>query len=141
VPFFEQNEAALVDVGDTDAPARWPLIGGGHRQQEGVVEQAQYLEVGTFDRQRQHHTVVAGSRGYFACSRGNARQDIRRADALLAAVAVHPICPQRVRLRHGDDVVAGIDEMDFAGDAGRQIRQEIQASAAQFLQRDAAAER
>ena len=29
---------------------------------------------------------------------------------------------QRVRLRHGDDIVATVDKVDFAGDAGGQIR-------------------
>ncbi len=28
---------------------------------------------------------------------------------------------QRVWVRHGDDVVAGIDEMDFAGNAGGEV--------------------
>src|SRR5262249_62392766 len=74
-----------------------------------------------------------------ACSSG--RPGPQCTEALLAAVAVHPICLQRVRLRHGDDVVAGIDEMDFARDAGRQIRQEIQTSSTQLLQGDASAKR
>jgi len=30
---------------------------------------------------------------------------------------------QRLRLRHGDDVIAAVDEMDFAGHTGRQVRQ------------------
>ena len=48
---------------------------------------------------------------------------------------------QRIRLRHGDDVVATIDKMDFAGDAGRQVRAQIKPRAAEFFQSHAAAER
>ena len=45
------------------------------------------------------------------------------------------------RPRHRDDVVAGIDEVDFAGDAAGEIRQQIQRRAAELVERDAAAER
>ena len=48
---------------------------------------------------------------------------------------------QLFRARHRDDVVAGIDIVDFAGDAARQIRQQIQRRAAELIQRHAAAER
>ena len=48
------------------------------------------------------------------------------------------IGPQGVGVRHGDDVVAGIDEMDFAGDAGREIRNQIEPGAAEIVERYAA---
>ena len=44
-------------------------------------------------------------------------------------------------MRHGDDVVAGIDEVDVAGDAGRQIRKKVERSAADLVERDTAAQR
>ena len=40
------------------------------------------------------------------------------AELHLTAIAL-----ERVGLRHGDDVVAAIDEVHLAGDAGRQVRQ------------------
>ena len=40
---------------------------------------------------------------------------------------------------HADDIVAGIDMMDFAGHAGRQVGQEIEARAAHILDRHVAA--
>ena len=50
-------------------------------------------------------------------------------------LAAHPAADQRFnrilvglergRVRHGDDVVAGIDEMNVAGDAGREVREQI----------------
>src|ERR1700710_157069 len=48
---------------------------------------------------------------------------------------------QQVWLRHGDDVVAGIDEVDFAGDDAGQFGEQIEPGAAEVLQRHAAAER
>src|SRR5271154_1054970 len=36
-----------------------------------------------------------------------------------------------VRVRHRDDVVAGIDEMDFAGDAGREVGEKVEPGAAE----------
>ena len=57
MPLLKQNEAALVDVGDADTPTRRFFIGSRHRQQERVVEQAQRLQIGVFDRQRQHHAI------------------------------------------------------------------------------------
>src|SRR5579883_416239 len=44
-------------------------------------------------------------------------------------------------MRHGDDVVAGIDEVDFAGDAGREIGQKIKPGAAELVERYAAMQR
>ena len=51
----------------------------------------------------------------------------------------HAVAAQLVRPRHRDDVVAGIDEMDLAGDAAGQIRQQIKRGAAELVERDAAA--
>ena len=48
---------------------------------------------------------------------------------------------QVLRPRRGDDVVAGIDVVDFAGDAARQGRQQIDRRAADLLERDGAAQR
>jgi len=44
-------------------------------------------------------------------------------------------------MRHCDDVVAGIDEVDFAGDAGGEIREQIKPRAAEVFQRHAAVQR
>ena len=49
--------------------------------------------------------------------------------------------PERVRMRHGDDVIAGIDEMNFAGDAGREVGKKIKSGAAEFVERYAAMQR
>src|SRR5262245_49963697 len=46
---------------------------------------------------------------------------------------------ERGGMRHGDDVVAGIDEVDLAGDAGREVGEEIERGAADLVQRHAAA--
>ncbi len=88
---FQQNEPALIDVGDADFAARRPRIVRRHRQQEGIVEQSKRLHVGAFGRQRQHHRVEFAAAqlleqqlglrlahfqprcGYFACSRGSTR--------------------------------------------------------------------
>lgn len=43
------------------------------------------------------------------------------------------------RARHRDDVIAGIDVVDLAGDA--EVGQQIKRGAAEFVQRDAAAKR
>src|SRR5262245_1394834 len=59
--------------------------------------------------------------------------------ALIAAALL--IGPQGVRMRHGDDVVAGIDKMNFAGHAGRKLGEEIEAGAAEIVEGDAAAQR
>src|SRR5262249_19318606 len=48
---------------------------------------------------------------------------------------------QRVRVRHGDDVIAAVDEMDFSSHAGRQVGEQVQRGAAKFLQRHPAMER
>src|SRR5260370_26695450 len=40
---------------------------------------------------------------------------------------------QRFEARHRDDVVAGIDEMNFAGDATRKIGQKIKCRSADFF--------
>ena len=44
-------------------------------------------------------------------------------------------------MRHGDDVVAGIDEVDVAGHAGREIGQQIERGTADLVERHAAAQR
>src|SRR5258708_6652971 len=48
---------------------------------------------------------------------------------------------QQVRLWHGDDVVAGIDEVPLAGAAAGQFGEQKKPGAAEILQRSAAAER
>src|SRR5258706_1661123 len=55
-----------------------------------------------------------------------------------AAVAV---LAQIIRLRHRDDVVARIDEMDLAGDAGREVGKQIEPGAAELVEGHAAPER
>src|SRR2546423_11787953 len=45
---------------------------------------------------------------------------------------------RRVGALHADDMIAAIDVMDLAGDPGRQIAQQINASAADFLDRHVA---
>ena len=75
-----------------------------------------------------------------------ARPAFQRAEKIAAGVdarasALLPLVQHLLRPRHRDDVVAGIDIMDFAGDAAGQIRQQIQRRAAEFVERHAAAER
>src|ERR1700733_13997170 len=48
---------------------------------------------------------------------------------------------KRIRLRHGDDIVTGIDEMNLAGDAGREVGEQIERSTAKLFERHAAAKR
>src|SRR5260370_37418594 len=48
---------------------------------------------------------------------------------------------RRVRPLHADDVIAGIDVMHFAGDATRQVREQIQRAVANLLDGDGAAHR
>ena len=64
-------------------------------------------------------------------------------DVYLPAVIRRPLLirAQRVGMRHGDDVVAGIDEVDFAGDAGGKIREQIKPGAAEIVERHAAMQR
>ena len=49
--------------------------------------------------------------------------------------------PERLGIGHGDDVVAGIHEVDVAGDAGRQVGEEIERGAADLFDRYRAAQR
>ena len=42
---------------------------------------------------------------------------------------------------HADDVIAGIDVMDFAGDAARQVGEEIERGLADLFERHIAAQR
>src|ERR1700745_1696756 len=44
---------------------------------------------------------------------------------------------ERGRMRHGDDVVAGIDEVDVAGDAGGEVREKIERGTTVRVQRPA----
>jgi len=76
-------------------------------------------------------------------ARGDARSAAgSRGRAVLAGILGPPaVGPQRVGMRHGDDVIAGIDKMDFAGDAGREVGQQIKPGAAEILQRHAAMQR
>src|ERR1700730_18799012 len=47
---------------------------------------------------------------------------------------------ERGRMRHGDDVVAGIDEVDVAGDAGGEVREQIERGTTDLVQRHAPAQ-
>ena len=42
---------------------------------------------------------------------------------------------QGVRMRHGDDIIAGIDEVNFAGHAGRKVGEKIEPGAAEVVER------
>src|SRR5262245_28675508 len=59
----------------------------------------------------------------------------------LFAVFLRTAGLERIGLRHGNDVISGVDKVNLSGDACREIRQEIKPGASQFLQRDATAER
>src|SRR4029077_12242490 len=59
----------------------------------------------------------------------------------LFAVFCRPARLERVGLRHGDDVVSRINEVNLAGDAARKVGQEVKPSTTQFLEGHAAAER
>src|SRR5438270_11109983 len=48
---------------------------------------------------------------------------------------------ERVGVRHGDDVVARVDEVNVAGDAARKVREQIERGSADLVERYAAAER
>src|SRR4051794_30176720 len=48
---------------------------------------------------------------------------------------------ERARARHRDDVVAAVDVMDLAGDAAREIGEEVERRAADLLDRDRALQR
>src|SRR5215468_11339456 len=48
---------------------------------------------------------------------------------------------ERVGMRHGDDIVAAIDKMNLAGDAGREVREQVESGAAQLVERHAAMQR
>ncbi len=58
---LQQNQPALVDVGDRDLTPRRQWVTGRHRQQKRIVEQRQRLDVGAVHRQRQHHAVERAS--------------------------------------------------------------------------------
>src|SRR6185295_10899554 len=47
----------------------------------------------------------------------------------------------RFRAQHADDVIAAVDMVDFAGNAGRQLAQEIDSGAADLVGRDVALQR
>src|SRR5258707_10264178 len=51
------------------------------------------------------------------------------------------ISPERVGMWHGDDIVAAIDKMNLAGDAGREVREQVESGAAKLFERDAAMQR
>src|SRR5512143_1712094 len=57
VPLLQQNQSALVDIGNTNTTAQRTLVGSRHRQQEWVVEQPQCFDVDAFHRKRQHHAI------------------------------------------------------------------------------------
>src|ERR1700716_3589118 len=48
---------------------------------------------------------------------------------------------ERARLRHRDDVVAGIHEMNVAGDPRREIAEQVERSAADLVDRNGAPQR
>src|SRR5262245_11174962 len=47
---------------------------------------------------------------------------------------------ERGGMRHSDDVVAGIDEVDIAGDAGGEVREQIERGTPDLVQRHAPAQ-
>src|SRR5260370_18750684 len=51
------------------------------------------------------------------------------------------IGPERVGMGHGDDVVAAIDKMNLAGDAGREVREQVESGAAKLFECHAAMQR
>ena len=55
--FFEQDQSSLVDIIDTYASALRQRIIRGHSQQKRIVEKFQRFNIGTVDRQRQHHAI------------------------------------------------------------------------------------
>src|SRR5580704_1027022 len=63
----------------------------------------------------------------------------RRAPSLIPAAFA--IGAQRLGVRHGDDVVAGIDEVNFPGHARRKAGEQIKSGAAQIVERDTAMQR
>ena len=87
------------------------------------------LLVGLILRSRAKRSVSkdeAGTSASWFETRGSAALLTMREKALLpAVVAFHRATGalEGARMRHGDDVVTGIDEMNFAGNTGRQIRQ------------------
>src|SRR6266853_1154855 len=70
---------------------------------------------------------------------GRATNSLER--LLQRAIRFGGIRLEGVGMRHGDDVVAAIDEMDLAGDAGREVGEEVEAGAAELVEGNAAAQR
>src|SRR4051812_8377102 len=60
---------------------------------------------------------------------------------MTARIAARSLRFQIVRLLHRDNVVAGIDEVDVAGDAGGKIGQQVQRSTSVFVDAAAAPQR
>ena len=87
----------------------------------------------------QDGAVAAVVRRLYRALRGPAGIPARREDR--GGITRRLLRFQLFRPRHRDDVVAGIDIVDLAGDAARQIRQQIERGAAELIQRHAAAER
>src|SRR3954466_5931933 len=66
---------------------------------------------------------------------------VGRPCALLSAVRIGGLVLEGVGMRHGNYVVAGIDEMDFARRSGGQIREQVERRAAKLIECDAAPKR
>src|SRR5260370_13204473 len=86
-------------------------------------------------RPRLYSTRASGP----ACARRRrkvARKSPRRTSLVRTAIS-----PERVGMRHGDDIVAAIDKMNLAGDARREGREQVESGAAKLFERHAAMQR
>ncbi len=86
------------------------------------------------------------SNGYDCESAANASFRIPRVMGAprfrVSSLAVrHDAYIRRIGVLHADDMVTGVDVLDFAGDAARKIGQEIERAIAHFVDRDGAPER
>src|ERR1043165_8121589 len=72
---------------------------------------------------------------------GSRATGVGAACAYSSRAGVGGLVLESIRVRHRNDVVAGVDEMYFAGHAGGEVRQQIKPGAPKLLQGDAASER
>ena len=63
--FFEKDQASLIDFARIDAPRFGNGSSGRHREQKRIVEQADGLDLGVGQRQRQHHRVEVAASEFF----------------------------------------------------------------------------
>src|SRR5260370_5391393 len=86
-------------------------------------------------RPRLYSTGASGP----ACARR--RRNVARRAPRRTSLVRGDIRPERVGMRHGDDIVAAIDKMNLAGDAGREVREQVESGAAKLVERHAAMQR